>query len=118
MASNPAWRRGLQSTCPACRVAELLSLGGITRLHMKSLAKALIQTAAFLELSGEDVVSVDDSVRALEDIAHTLQSASPAELAAVRDALAELAVEERAGLARADVLRFYEHFFESIGVTL
>src|SRR5687768_8497320 len=38
-------------------------LGDITRLNMKTLAKALIQTAAFLELSGEDVVSVDDSVR-------------------------------------------------------
>jgi len=85
---------------------------------MKTLAKALIQTAAFLELSGDDVVSPDDAVRALEDIAHTLQSASPEELAAVRDALQELAAEERAGFARADVLRFYEQFFESIGVTV
>jgi hypothetical protein len=85
---------------------------------MKTLAKALIQTAAFLELSRDDAVSPDDAVRALEDIAHTLQSASPEELAAVRDALQELAAEERAGFARADVLRFYEHFFESIGLTV
>ena len=73
---------------------------------MKTLAKALIQTAAFLELSGDDTVNPDDAVKALEDIAHTLQSASPEELAAVRDALRELTAEERAGFARADVLRF------------
>ncbi|MEI9864721.1 MAG: hypothetical protein WDN00_09240 [Limisphaerales bacterium] len=85
---------------------------------MKTLAKALIQSAAFFELSGEDIISLDDSVQALEDIAHTLQSASPEELAAVRDALQELAAEERAGFARADVLRFYEQFLENIGVTL
>ena len=84
---------------------------------MKTLAKALIQTAAFLELSGDDAVNPDDAVRALEHIAHTLQSASPDELTAVRDALQELAAEERAGFARPDVLRFYEQFFESIGVT-
>ena len=85
---------------------------------MNILAKALIQTAAFLELSGDDAVNPDDAVRALEDIAHTLQSASPDELAAVRDALQELATEERAGFARADVLKFYEQFFERIGVTV
>jgi citrate lyase beta subunit len=85
---------------------------------MKILAKALIQTAAFLELSSDDAVNPDDAVRALEDIAHTLQSASPEELVVVRDALQELAAEERAGFARADVLKFYEHFFESIGVTV
>ena len=54
---------------------------------MKTLAKALIRTAAFLELSGDDTINPDDAVRALEGIAHTLQSASPEELAAVRDAL-------------------------------
>lgn len=85
--------------------------------NMKTLAKALIQSALFFECSGEDVIKLDESVRAAEDIAHTLQSASPEELAAVREALQELAAEERAGIARADVLSFYERFFESIGVT-
>ena len=83
---------------------------------MKTLAKALIQTAAFLEFSGDDAVNPDDAVRALEGIASTLHSASPEELLAIRDALYALATEERAGSARTDVLRFYEHFFESIGV--
>ena len=83
---------------------------------MKILAEALIQAAAFLELSGEDVVTLDGSVKALEDIAHTLQSASPEELTAIREALHEMTAAERASFARSDVIRFYEQFFESFGV--
>jgi hypothetical protein len=63
---------------------------------MKTLAKALIQTAAFLELSDDDVVQPDDAVRTLQNIAHTLHSASPDELAAIRAVLQELTAEERA----------------------
>ena len=53
---------------------------------------------------------------ALEDISATLQSASLDEVAAIRAALQELTAEEHASLARADVLRFYEHFLNSIGL--
>ena len=83
---------------------------------MITLAKALIQAAAFIELSSDDTVNPDDAVRALEDIAATLQSASPDEVAAIRAALQELIAEERASFARADALRFYEHFLESVGL--
>ncbi len=85
---------------------------------MKTLAKALIQTAAFLELSGDDVVKPDEAVRALEGIADALHSASPDEAAAIRDALQELAAAERAGCSRTEMLRFYEQFFEAMGVKL
>jgi len=83
---------------------------------MITLAKALIQAAAFIELSSDDTVNPDDAVRALEDIAATLQSASRDEVAAIRAAVQELIAEERASFARADALRFYEHFLESVGL--
>jgi hypothetical protein len=84
---------------------------------MKTLAKALIQAAAFLELSGEDVITLDGSVKVLEDIAAILQSASPEELSAIREALQEMTVAERARYARPDVLRFYEQFLEWNGLS-
>ena len=81
---------------------------------MKPLAKASIET--FLELSGDDVIYPDEAVKALESIGHTLHSASPAELSAIRAAFSDLIAAEQAGSARADVLRFYEHFFEGFEV--
>ena len=84
---------------------------------MKTLAKALIETAAFLALSGEDVISLDHSVGAIEQIADTLRSASPEEVAAIRAALMDLASEEQAGSARSDVLKFYEQFLQGFGLT-
>jgi hypothetical protein len=83
---------------------------------MKTIAKAMIGAAAFLELSSDDTVNPDDAVRALEDISGTLQSASPDEVAAIRAALQEMIAEERASFARADAIRFYEHFLESVGL--
>ena len=83
---------------------------------MTTLAKALIQATAFLELSGEDVITRDGSVQALEDIAFLLRSASSDELTAIRQALQELATVERAGAPRQDVLKFYDHFLESFGL--
>jgi hypothetical protein len=85
---------------------------------MITLAKALIQAAAFLELSSDDAVSPDYSVQALESIGHSLHSASPEELAAIRTAFQELRAAEQAGQARADVLRFYSEFMESFGLRL
>jgi hypothetical protein len=82
---------------------------------MHTLAKALIETAAFLELSGDDVINPDDAVRAMEGIGHTLKSASPDELSAIRATLSELIARERAGAARADLLGFYEQFFDGFG---
>ncbi len=83
---------------------------------MKTLAKALIGAAAFLELAGDDIVDPDNAIKALEDIAFNLRSATPEELAAIREALKELIADERAGFARTDTLRFYENFMEDSGL--
>lgn len=84
---------------------------------MKTLAKALIQAAAFLELSGEDVVTLDGRVKALEDIAQVLRSAEPEEVHAIREALQEMTAAERASYARLNVLEFYEKFLDGFGLT-
>jgi hypothetical protein len=46
---------------------------------MKSLAKALVEAAGFIELSGDDVVNPDAAVQALESIAHAVGAASKEE---------------------------------------
>ena len=83
---------------------------------MKALAKALIETTVFLELSSEDALCSDDAVRTLESVADILRSASPEELAAIRATLRELIAAERVGPARSDVLHAYEGFFANFGL--
>jgi len=46
---------------------------------MKSLCKAIIWSACFLELSEDDVVDPDSAVKALEGMAATLQGATKEE---------------------------------------
>jgi len=60
---------------------------------MKTLARALLETAAFLELSDDSVVNEDDAVRAMVSMTATLQSATLQERAALRDAARALARE-------------------------
>jgi hypothetical protein len=83
---------------------------------MRTLAKALIETAAFLEFSSDDSVNPDDAVRELEGIAHTLHSASPEEVAAIRQALREMVDASQSDSARTVARRFSEAFLESMGV--
>jgi len=80
---------------------------------MKSLAKGIVDSAAFLELSGEDVVDPDCAVRALESIAHCLQHASEAEKLAVL----EYCHEQAAGVDDDRRKDFYEHFGDAMGLT-
>ena len=47
--------------------------------EMKNLCRALIWSACFLELSGEDTVDPDSAMKALEEMAATLQSATVGE---------------------------------------
>jgi hypothetical protein len=84
---------------------------------MRTLAKALIETAAFLEFSNDDAVDPDDAVRELEGIAHTLRSASPEEIAAIREALREMVDASETESARIAARRFSDAFLESMGVT-
>jgi hypothetical protein len=50
---------------------------------MKSLCRAIIWSACFLELSEDDIVDPDSAVKALEDIASALQDATKEEKAAL-----------------------------------
>ena len=56
---------------------------------MKRLARALVEAAAFIELSDESVIELHAAVRALEDIATELRECSPAEVAILREVLFE-----------------------------
>ena len=84
---------------------------------MKTLAKALVQTAAFLEFSDDNTIDPHNAVKALEDIAYALHSASPDEVAAIREALKEMVNASQTDAARAATRRFSDAFLESMGVT-
>ena len=77
----------------------------------------MIETAAFLAFSSDDTLDPDDAVRELEGIAHTLQSASPEEVAAIREALREMVEASQTDSARAAARMFSDAFLESMGVT-
>lgn len=87
---------------------------------MRTLARSVIFLCLFLELSTDDEVDPDSAMKALEDIAGELKTASDDEKSAIRKALDELISEEQAGPiglpTRSEVLRFYEHFMEYIGI--
>jgi len=75
---------------------------------MKNLCRAIIWSACFLEMSDDDIIDPDSAVKALEDIASTLQQATDEEkqtFAAVRaEEAADL--EKEPGYARtADFVR-------------
>ena len=101
---------------PTCAWTTLGAFRLARRDSVKTIAKALIETAAVLAMSVDDVVHPDHAVRAVESIGNTLRSASPEELKALREALSELAAAERLGLARKDRLRFYADFWEGFGL--
>ena len=46
---------------------------------MRAVARALLETAAFLELSEDDVVDPDSAVKAMESIASALSKTTPEE---------------------------------------
>ena len=60
---------------------------------MKNLCRAIIWSACFLEMSDEDSVHPDDAIRALEDMASTLQQATEEEKQAFAAAWAEEAAD-------------------------
>jgi hypothetical protein len=83
---------------------------------MDKLARALVNAAAFLELSGDDVVDPDSAVAAMEDIVAALAGASPEEVAALKSAAsAEREARAKRG-ADEDTLDFFENFLENFGV--
>jgi hypothetical protein len=79
---------------------------------MRSLVKALVDLAAFLELSEDGVIDPDEAVRALESMTHCLQNASEEEKRAVLDYCQEQASAET-GRRR----EFFQGFGAAVGLT-
>jgi hypothetical protein len=67
-----------------------------TTSRMKSLCRAIIWSACFLEMSDDDTVDPDSAVKALEDIASSLQEATDDE----KKAFAIVCAEEADKLQR------------------
>ncbi len=86
---------------------------------MKSLAQAVVDAAAFLELSGDDVVSPDAAVDALESIAAALSEATREEKKCVLDycAAQAKALVDDASVGAAKRRAFYLGFEESFGLS-
>ena len=82
---------------------------------MNVIARALIEQTAILELS-QGPIDDDGTVKILESLASTLQSASDAEIALLRATLAEMLRDEIAGSGRPPFVKFYREFLYYFGV--
>ncbi len=86
---------------------------------MKSLARALVESAAFIELSADDVIDPNSAVRALEYVVYALKDASADE----KRALVAYCREQAAAIATMPMPRdeerrqFYLNFEENFGLT-
>lgn len=84
---------------------------------MKNLCRAIIWSACFLELSPDDIVDPDSAVKALEDIANTLQSATDEEKEAFRQECSEEASRlEKAGPPWVKTAEFIRSLPEANGI--
>ena len=86
---------------------------------MKSLAKAVVEAAAFLELSGDEVVNPDSAVQALESISDWLRGATVQEKQAVLHYCREQASQLKTDPGAQDDRRvnFYLGFGDAMGLT-
>ena len=83
---------------------------------MLHLARAIVTAAAFLEFAEDDVLSPDDAVRALENMASDLCGAAPEEIEALRLAARKERDAQKAAGANAEVLKFYDQFVYNFGL--
>ena len=83
---------------------------------MDKIARALVNAAAFLELSDEDVVDPDSAVAAMEDIVAALAGASTEEIAALQRAASEERKARAKRGADEDTLDFFDNFLENFGL--
>jgi hypothetical protein len=59
---------------------------------MKAIAMALVSAANYIEVRDDTHFTVDNDVKALEDIVHALKDATPAEIDALISAANELGI--------------------------
>ena len=83
---------------------------------MKALARAIINAAAFLELSDDRALDPDLAVQALEEIALHLSACTEEERKVLAEVLAEMRANELETGPRPDVLAFLDSFLVSFGL--
>jgi hypothetical protein len=83
---------------------------------MRAMARALITSLAFFELSDDDVVDPDAAVQVLEDVGGELANCTPEEKAALKAALAQMKASEQLNEARPEVIEFFDSFLYTTGL--
>ena len=84
---------------------------------MENIVRALLHTAAFLELSGDESVDPDAAVQALEQMSQHLRSAGQAEWELIARVANECANEERSrGTEGVAAAAFFATFAECFGL--
>src|SRR5262245_7656069 len=83
---------------------------------MKTLARALINAVAFLDLSDDKAIDPELATQALEEFAFTLTHCSDEEKQAVTEVLAAMHAAERESGPRPEMLEFLDSFMESFGL--
>ena len=79
---------------------------------MEHIARAFLSVAAFIELSGDDVVDPDSACNALEEIAVQLQRCTEDEIALLRKVLAEFSTSATNESER----EFFKGFLGNFGI--
>jgi hypothetical protein len=80
---------------------------------MKALARALINAAAYLELTGEEGVDPESALQALEEIAYNLSYCTAEEKKILADVLTEMRAAELEKGPRPEMLDFLDTFLVS-----
>ena len=85
---------------------------------MKNLCQAIIWVSCFLELSGDDVIDPDSAIKALEDLAATMQGATDEEKANFRQACATEAegLETQGGPEYSETIEFIRSIPDAMGI--
>lgn len=85
---------------------------------MKSLAKSILNLAAFIELSSDDIIDPDSAVKALEQLAYDLKEATHGEIEYLKAAIRQEVVEagENRTPEQQERIEFFLNFMENIGI--
>ena len=83
---------------------------------MKALARALINAAAYLEMTGEEGIDPESALQALEEIAYNLSYCTDEEKKALAAALTDMRAAELETGPRPEMLDFLDTFLVSFGL--
>src|SRR5437763_7967280 len=89
---------------------------GEAEAAMKTLARALINAAAYLELGDESQINPDFALQALEEIAFNLSHCTAEERQALVEVLVDMRAAELDNQTRPEMLAFLDTFLASFGL--